>query len=285
MKFIYVLGIVLMVFGFVINFVPTLLYFATVYPDLKDSFLQRDAFLRYGFAGGPAIRVTTSNYSVILHVQNGSIILKVLNESCLGYDVSEHVMILREGNISEREVYLNNLETCENTPLYNSIYNYLILQPGQNTVNVSGKSFKLRRPASVYVNVGERNFLLYAIDYASYRNDSADSFLDLLYVELATGHKVLLDEYIIEDIENPIVQIAYQALLLDAEVGGIMKSGNTTIADASISVFLMDGNIKPSLDISKRFLLDFTYNFFPLNIALLLIGIILIIIARRRVVR
>jgi hypothetical protein len=285
MKFIYALGIVLLFFGFVINFVPTLLYFATVYPGLKESFLQRDAYLRYGFGGGPIIQVSISNHSVFLHVLNGSIVLRALNESCLGYDVSEYVMILREDNTSEREVHLNSLETCRNTPLYNSIYNYLILPPGQNTVNVSGKLFELRRPANVYVNVGARKFLLYAKDYATYRNDPAGSFLDLLYVELATGHKVLLDEFIVEDIENPVVQIVYQALLSDMDVAAVLKSGNATITDTSIDVFLIDGNIKPSLDIGRRVLLDFFYNFFPVNIALMMIGMILLILAKRRVVR
>jgi hypothetical protein len=282
MRYIYIIGFVLFSIGFLINFLPTLLYFAFVYPDLRDSFSQRDAYLRYNL-GGPGIIIDAylQGFNITMIAGRGYIVFRPHNESCVELDVYTNVTIRKFSEINEtleeeiEPVYLKGVKACRGDPLYD----FFFIPPGKTHVNISGKLYELQRCPYVYINVGARRFLLYAKDYEVYVNGEPS----VTYVELATGDKILLDEFIVEDPEDPIVQLVIRALRENEKTAKFLE--NSTIAYTSITILLADGNVKPSLDITKRLLLDFLHTFFPVNVALMMIGVILVVLAKRRIVR
>jgi hypothetical protein len=279
MRYIYIIGFVLFSTGFLINFLPTLLYFAFVYPDLKDSFSQRDAYLRYNL-GGPGIIIDAylQGSNITMLAGRGYIVLRPHNESCVELDVNTNVTIIKISETPAEEtetVYLKGVKACRGDPLYD----FFFIPPGKTHINISGKSYELQRCPYVNIGIGARRFLLYAKDYEAYVNEEPL----LTYVELATGDKILLDEFIAEDPKDPIVQLVIQALQENEKTAKFLE--NSTITYSSIDIILADGNVKPSLDITKRLLLDFLHTFFPVNVALMMIGVILVVLAKRRIIR
>jgi hypothetical protein len=273
MKLIYALGLVLFAVGLVVNFLPTLIYFATVYPNLKDSLSERGAFLEYYIERFPVLIVLNESFNMVFTIES-TMIFRPFNENCLEYDV--YITVEKINYAEVKSIRFNNMTLCRENP----VYNFFFIEPGVNTVNITGKLFELHRPPYNYIGVATREFLLYAKDYIARLGNGS-----VYYVELADGRKILLDEYVVQDKEDPLVKLLLQAVCRgDEEIAKAVEKHNIEHVGNPI-VVLRDGDVKPSLDIGKRLLLDLTYTFFPINLALIMIGIMLIIIARRRVVR
>jgi hypothetical protein len=273
MKFIYALGLVLFAVGLVVNFLPTLIYFATVYPNLKDSLSERGAYLEYYISRFPVLIVLDESSNMVFTIES-TMIFRPFNESCLEYDM--YITVEKIGYAEVKSIRFNNMTLCRENP----VYNFFFIEPGVDMVNITGKLFELHRPPYNYIGVAERRFLLYAKDYVAYLDNGS-----VYYVELADGKKILLDEFIVQDKQDPLVKLLIQAVCRgDEEIAKTVEKRNIEHV-GSPAVKLKDGNVKPSLDISKRLLLDLTYTFFPINMVLIMIGMILLILAKRRVVR
>ncbi|MEL9939941.1 MAG: hypothetical protein QW348_05075 [Ignisphaera sp.] len=281
--------IILLLFGILINFLPTIRYYLVVNPRLKVDLFSNGTFLEYGVSGMFAlVNISDALGRTTVVIDSCKIRLEPVNKSALKYDSRASIRIVFpfNGTTLSRELRSEGLVSID-SPLAK----LLVLPAGVDTVNVSHMAVKLEKIPPNVVNFEtllNPTFYLKPIGYHGEKiSEDNKTVVELGYWELGKGDLLLALFFYLET-QAPIDSIAIQLLKMifsgESDIMNLIEEHIDKLSNVILYMGTSDTNLRVRNDLLGRILFDFTVTYFPLNIALIAIGLIgLVLLHRRRI--
>lgn len=289
-----IIFIILLIIGFIINFLPTINYYLTVYPHLHYN-MSPEVFIEYSIEVSFALVEIPSKLenttTVVFDVKQGILRLTYFNETMLKYNLTANVELMFPFNGTS----INKELRSEGFIPWDSILgNLLILSPGNNSdiiVTVSDKIVKLEKvPPNVisFSDLLNPSFYLKPIAYHGKWipeiNSTEDATVYFTYWELENGD-LLMVSHSYSKTRQPVDDIAVQLLSIvfsgDPSLMELIEDNSDKISGLLLLVGINDTNLKVKNDLLGRILFDFTVTYFPVNIALMIVGFVGLVLVHR----
>jgi len=280
-RFIFIITIVL---GLLINLIPTIDYYLRIYPHLRESLLDKDSYLLYSIGGAAGFVDNMSSKPVIrFEPIKGSLRIHTINETCLRYSVNLDFHIIRNSQSIKNNI-VGSSGVCSDSPLFQ-----LFLPRERYSVNISESVVSLNKVAQIDPIFARTSFYLYPVIYLAdltFGEEVDKRFLYLRYIELEEG-RILLGIYFsigsaeVLDTDRLLIQMLFSTSPYLVSVTSNLELSS----DTTIYIQLIDTNVRVANDIIKRLILDMSFSFFPINVALIAIGFIGLILIQRRIIR
>ncbi len=288
-----VIFILLLLVGFTINFLPTVNYYLNVYPHLYDN-ISSGAFIEYSidvfFALVEIPSKSGNTTTVVFDVKQGILRLTYVNETMLRYNLTAIV----ELSFPFNETFIDRELRSEGFISWNStLGQLLVLPPGNNsevTVNISSKVVKLEKVPPNVVSFSallNPSFYLKPIAYHGKwipEINSSEAIVYFTYWELENGdllftsHAYSKNRQPIDDLAIQIVRVVFSG---EPSLMELIDENSDKISGLRLLMGVNDANVKVKNDLLGRILFDFTVTYFPVNIALMMVGFVGLILVHR----
>ncbi len=296
-----VVFVALIVFGLVINFIPTLRYFLLVYPHQVSIDSDR-AYEKYnvdlGFALVKINKTPTKPLTIVFTGNECSVTFRHLNNATgFAYEAVCNLTLSFPFNGSQKNVTIRSSGIIRgDSPLAKLL---IINGSGDRlNINVSGLNVTVRKvPPNVvsFRNLLTVHFYLKPVGYhgkGMILNAKIDRFTYLTYYVAGKG-KLLLTSYVdfidrrrgshydILGKDRVTAQIL-EMMLKGSPYEDLMLRNRGKLDNVDVGLDLNYTNVRLVNDVVGRILFDLTFTYFPINLVLIVVGFIGLVVVRRR---
>ncbi len=296
-----VVFVALIVFGLVINFIPTLRYFLIMYPHQVSIDSDR-AYEKYnvdlGFALVKINKTPTKPLTIVFTGNECSVTFRHLNDATgFAYEAVCNLTLSFPFNGSQKNVTIRSSGIIRgDSPLAKLL---IINGSGDRlNINVSGLNVTVRKvPPNVvsFRNLLTVHFYLKPVGYhgkGMILNAKIDRFTYLTYYVAGKG-KLLLASYVdfidrrrgshydILGKDRVTAQIL-EMMLKGSPYEDLMLRNRGKLDNVDVGLDLNYTNVRLVNDVVGRILFDLTFTYFPINLVLIVVGFIGLVVVRRR---
>lgn len=296
-----VVFVALIVFGLVINFIPTLRYFLIMYPHQVSIDSDR-AYEKYnvdlGFALVKINKTPTKPLTIVFTGNECSVTFRHLNDATgFAYEAVCNLTLSFPFNGSQKNVTIHSSGIIRgDSPLAKLL---IINGSGDRlNINVSGLNVMVRKvPPNVvsFRNLLTVHFYLKPVGYhgkGMILNAKIDRFTYLTYYVAGKG-KLLLTSYVdfidrkrgshydILGKDRVTAQIL-EMMLKGSPYEDLMLRNRGKLDNVDVGLDLNYTNVRLVNDVVGRILFDLTFTYFPINLVLIVVGFIGLVVVRRR---
>lgn len=280
---------ILLLVGILINFLPTAKYYLVVNPRLKDDLFSNNVFVEYRIRGMFAlvgISDALGNTTVVFIIDSCTMRLEPVNKSVLKYNSNASIVISFpfNGTTLSRELSSEGYISTD-SPLAK----LLVLPAGVDTVNVSHMVVKLEKvpPNAVdFETMLNPTFYLKPIAHhgSNMSGGRITTVVELEYWELGKGDLLLTTLFYSKtaSVDSIGIQLPKMIFSGEPEIMNMIEEHADKLSGEHLYMGISNTNLRVRNDLLGRILFDFTFTYFPLNIALIAIGLIGLILLHRR---